>query len=102
MELIVAGCIGALTPELIRIAKGPTAGVFTAPGYWVQLFAQLVLSAVVAHYMEPKNAIEAFTFGFTAPQLATRLAAAKTQAPPASPPPGGGPPRFHPRIWWSR
>lgn len=102
MENIIAGCIGALVPELIRIGKGPVDNVFSTSGYWVQLLAQIVVGAIVAYYINPKDVFEAFSLGFTGPQLATRLAAAPTPAAPVSPPKGGGPSRFDPRIWWSR
>ncbi len=104
MELVIAGCVGALVPELIRIGKGPTDGLFKAPGYWIQLLAQVVLGALAAYYLKDDTPTlqEAFAIGFTSPQLITRIAAAPTPEQPVTPPTGGGAPIFRTRVWWSR
>lgn len=101
---VTAGCIGALLPELIRIGKGPVDGVFKTPAYWIQLVAQVLVGGVVAHFLGPKSPQEAFAFGYTAPQILTRIAAAPTLQPPVQPPVGGGGVKttFNPRVWWSR
>lgn len=101
--LVIAGCIGGLVPELIRIGKGPVDGIFKTPAYWLQLIAQIALGGVVAYFLSPGSPQEAFTYGFTAPQLATRIAAAPTPEEPTEPPLGGAGPRvFKPQVWWSR
>lgn len=102
LDFVIAGCVGALVPELVRIGKGPINGVFSTPSYWVQLAAQLLLGALAAYFLSPASVKEAFTLGFTAPQLVTRVAAAPTPTAPITPPAGGGGAVFDPRIWWSR
>lgn len=107
VEFDIAACCGALLPELIRIAKGPTAGVFNSPGYWVQLLAQVAAGVLAAYYLVPEDAKSAFSIGagavgFSVPQVLTRAMAASTPTPPVAPPKAGAPPRFDPRIWWSR
>lgn len=104
MEFVIAGCLGALVPELIRIGKGPIDGVFKTPGYWLQLLAQVALGAVAVYFLKDNTPTlqEAFALGFTSPQLVTRIAAAPTTQPPVSPPEGGGTQSFQTFVWWSR
>jgi hypothetical protein len=103
LDFVLAGCIGALFPELVRIGKGPVQGVFSTPGYWIQLASQILLGALAAYFLGPTSIKEAITLGFTAPQIVTRVAAAPTPTPPVTPPAGGGgPATFSTQIWWSR
>lgn len=103
-KIILAGCLGALVPELIRIGKGTTHDVFKSPTYWIQLIAQVAVGALAAYYVDTKTPEAAFAAGYTLPQLITRIAAAPTPTPPVVPPVGGGdgPGRFSLRTWWSR
>lgn len=102
LDFVLAGCVGALFPELVRIGKGPINGIFSTPGYWIQLASQLLLGALAAYFFSPASIKEAVTLGFTAPQIVTRIAAAPTPTAPITPPAGGRGPVFDPRIWWSR
>ncbi len=102
---LIAGAFGALLPEVIRIGKGPTDGIFKKPGYWIQLAAQVIAGVIAVFFLEPKDGPAAFTLGYSFPQFLTKAASAPTPVQPVGPPAGGGPaapPVFNARLWWAR
>lgn len=109
-RFVIAGCVGGLVPDLIRLIKGPVDGFYKTRTFWVQLIAQVALGGIAAYFLSPESIKEAFTYGFSAPEVMTRLAATgasaaptqQTDTQPGGPPIGGGAPPANLRLWWAR
>jgi len=97
------GCIGGLIPDLIRIAKSDLTSMpnFRDPRYWIQALVLILLGGVAG--VLAKSTQEALAFGYSAPEILSRLGAQQTPAPPPNaplaPPVGGA---FRVRLWWAR
>lgn len=106
--IIALGCVGALLPDLIRIAKShndPSLPAFLKTGHFaISLAAMVILGGVAAMLFEPDRPMEALAFGYGGPELLSRVLAAPPEkhAPPKpiAPPKGGGT-LTSVRRWWS-
>lgn len=110
--LVGLGCLGALFPDLIRIAKShhdPALPAFLKSShFFISLGAMIVLGVAAALLLKPDDPVEALAYAYGAPELLSRAFAAaqppSNGAPPRPPlaPPKGGGSLMQMRDWWSR
>jgi hypothetical protein len=96
---VAAGCVGGLVPDLLRVVKAPTGGLPPASSLVLSVIAQVALGGIVAAFLGPETLKESFVYGFTAPEILSRLLAKQQEQPhPPGGPVGGGSPSI--RHWW--
>ncbi|MGE0456106.1 MAG: hypothetical protein AB7O37_22850 [Vicinamibacteria bacterium] len=100
--ILSLGLFGGLVPDMIRLARELRDKSAPSPlhaGLVASMAILGLLGATCALVLDAKNAKEAIAFGFSAPELLSRLA---SQPPPPGgnpgPKPGGG--GFSLRAWW--
>jgi len=99
LEIFGLGCLGGAIPDVLRLIKGRYDG---APAYlktwffWVMTIVLILLGGGVAVGLQAPGAKEALTFGFTAPEVISRLFGANDADRGFT---GGGFIR-HVRRWW--
>jgi hypothetical protein len=80
LEIFGLGCLGGLMPDILRLIRGRYDG---APKYlqtgffWAMLIILALLGGGVAVGLAADSVKEALTFGFTAPEVISRLFGAK-------------------------
>jgi len=78
VKLLLWSALGGITPDLTRLVK---AGALGAPSYlkswffWVSFIILALLGVAAAYLMPATNEKQAFAFGFSAPEILSRLAA---------------------------
>ena len=80
LEIFALGCLGGVIPDVLRLIKGRYDGApeyLKTPFFWVMTIILMVLGGGVAVGLEAPGAKEALTFGFTAPEVISRLFGAK-------------------------
>jgi len=76
--LLLWSALGGITPDLIRLVKAGDSG---APTYlkswffWISFVILALLGMVAAYLMPATSEKQAFAFGFSAPEILSRLAA---------------------------
>lgn len=111
IALIAWGCVGGALPDLLRLVKllqvpvtNPPAPSPWTPSFWTSMAIMTVLGGLAAYLGGAKLPKEAVAFGFSAPEVLSRLAGVRAAPAPATPQlptppatvlppgPGGGPP----------
>jgi hypothetical protein len=96
--LVGLGALGGLLPDVIRFAKNRQNGFpewFKKPGYWVGLAVLVVLGGLAAWLGQATDLKTAIAFGFSAPEILSRLFADPTPIKARN---IGG---FPIRSWWA-
>lgn len=100
-SMIVLGCIGGLLPDVLRIVKDryqrSWPDYWKYGPYWVGIALMVVIGGALAAFLDATAAKEALAYGFSGPEILTRLLA---QAPPKSAV-GGGERAKSLRAWWA-
>jgi hypothetical protein len=97
-NIILLGCAGGAVPDIVRIVQNRhepnLPDYLKGANFWLGFFLLLILGGVAAGFGDAKSIKEALAYGFTAPEVISRL----FSAPSGARGPGGGMPI---RRWWS-
>ena len=102
----IYGCLGALLPDILRVIRERYQKKLPYLRYgpfWIGLALLVGLGGLLAYWCNADSIHAALAYGFSGPEIITRLLAAPTRPPSAI---GGAAPVAVPRLeireWWAR
>jgi hypothetical protein len=104
----IYGCLGALLPDVIRVIRDhyqPSLPYFRYAPFWIGLALMVGIGGALAFWSGADTVQEALAYGYSGPEILTRLLAAPVRPPSAIGGQVGGAqpvPRFNLREWWAR
>lgn len=85
--MIVLGAIGGALPDLLRIIASKNSSkipeFLTWPMFWAGLALQVALGGFLGYLLHPADKLSAVAYGFSGPELITRLVAGINRPEPA-------------------
>jgi hypothetical protein len=76
-QLVLCGAGGGLLPDIIRFIKSryddQPIPYLKRWRFWISVALLVPLGALAAWVLEPKNPLQAFAFGYAAPELLSRV-----------------------------
>jgi len=82
--LIAVGCAGGLLPDIVRLIKGryeEFPGYLKSASFWIGLALLAGIGGLAAWWGAAGDAKEALAYGYSAPELLSRLASKATRPP---------------------
>jgi hypothetical protein len=105
----VYGCFGALVPDILRVIREryqPKILYLRYAPFWIGLALLVGLGGLLAYWCKADTIQAALAYGFSGPEIVTRLLATLTRPPSAIGGAAGGgavpAPRLNIREWWAR
>jgi hypothetical protein len=104
----IYGCLGALLPDVTRIIRDrfqASIPYFSYAPFWIGLALMVALGGGLALGLKADSVQEALAYGFSGPEIVTRLLAAPTRPVSAIGGAGGGAPApatpLRIQDWWA-
>jgi hypothetical protein len=103
MDLAVYGALGGMLPDALRLIRGRyepgVPAYFKSPMFYVGLALCIAAGATAAHILAAHSVKEALAYGFSAPELLTRLLTTPSPSNATSRRAGRSGPRSLRELW---
>lgn len=75
--MILLGCLGGILPDILRLIKNryeiKVPEYFKSVFFWISLFLMVIVGGLAAWLLEANNAKQALAYGFSAPEILSKL-----------------------------
>jgi hypothetical protein len=83
--IFLLGCAGGLVPDILRVVANrydpKLPDYFKSLKFWIGTLCLVLLGGIVAYLTEPKRVMDAFIYGYAAPEFLARLAGSVGSSP---------------------